>query len=282
MIYDCFPFNGESKLLEIRLHHHVQFVDKFVISESKYTYSGKPKPLFFNEIKDEYPFVKFNDKIIYRVFDNPPKQGESNWDYEYRQRNHLLGILPLLTTSDLILYLDCDEMIRDKSVIEAAFGNPLISMLDMKLCWYYFNCIIKPGSAYQNDYSMESCFKGRWCMGKIVNKNQLFSFANNLYRIREYGLWNRSSVNVIENAGWHFSNLGEPKRIYNKMKAFSHSDEFEEKYNISEELIQERKSKLVDPLGRPVEFMATELDVPEYVLKNIDKYREEILDVPNN
>ena len=40
MIYDCFPFNNELDLLEIRLNHHDYFVDKFVLSESKWTYSG--------------------------------------------------------------------------------------------------------------------------------------------------------------------------------------------------------------------------------------------------
>ena len=71
--------------------------------------------------------------------------------------------------------------------------------------------------------------------------------------------------------------------IYNKLMSFSHSDELPAKYNISPELINERKKNLLDPLGRKdVKFEQVELDVPEYVRQNLDRYKEYILgDVRN-
>ena len=59
-IFDCFIFNHEVELLEIRLNILNDYVDKFVISESKYTHSGAKKKLNFDINK----FSKFKKKII--------------------------------------------------------------------------------------------------------------------------------------------------------------------------------------------------------------------------
>ena len=45
-----------------------EYVDKFVIAESVYMHSGKPKKLIFDINK----FSKFKDKIIYIVVDKAP------------------------------------------------------------------------------------------------------------------------------------------------------------------------------------------------------------------
>ena len=275
MVYDCFPFYNELMLLEIRLNHHDSFVDKFVISESMFTYSGLPKRLYYNEVKDKKPFAKFKDKIIHLIYREPPR-GKMNWEYEHDQRNNLLQMLPIFKEKDLIIYLDCDEIIRDKKVIDEAMSLNQIVSLDMKLFWYYFNCIIKPDSEFQSDYSMEKCFDHRWHMGKICRKSHLKQF-DNLYSLREFCLHTPNDVYTIFNSGWHFSNLGSSDMIQNKLISFSHSDEFRDKYNLSAKEISKRKKQLKDPLGRDISFIQTELDVPQFILDNIEKYREYIL-----
>ena len=45
-----------------------KYVDKFIISESQYTHSGKKKKLNFNINK----FSEFKKKIIYLTIDNEP------------------------------------------------------------------------------------------------------------------------------------------------------------------------------------------------------------------
>ena len=42
-IYDCFIFNHEVELLEIRLNILDEYCDYFVITEGDITFSGKPK-----------------------------------------------------------------------------------------------------------------------------------------------------------------------------------------------------------------------------------------------
>ena len=53
MIYDCFQFFNELDILNLRLHIMSPIVDKFVISEATTTFSGLPKPLYYEENKDE-------------------------------------------------------------------------------------------------------------------------------------------------------------------------------------------------------------------------------------
>ena len=281
MIYDCFPFNNELDMLEIRLNHHSQFVDKFVLTECPWTYSGRSKPLYYDQVKDRSPFKEFKDRIIHNIYNISPN-GKTNWAYEHDQRNSLRRI-PFVG-GDLIIYADCDEIIRDKSVIERAavsITNYGIVTLDMELNWYYFNCVIKPGSKFQKDYSMEVCFNHRWRMAKIFSPVYLKVFKN-LYKIREANLWELQNDFTIESAGWHFSNIGDPILIDAKFRSFSHSEQLKNKYHITADLIAGRKAELRDPLGRDVSFVRTELDVPAYILDNIEKYEGYILNADNS
>ena len=91
MIYDCFSFFNELDLLEIRLETLDNVVDKFVLAESNYTHTGKPKPLYYKINKAR--FAKFNDKIIHVISPDPddPERAKSDVEYgwvcENRQRN---------------------------------------------------------------------------------------------------------------------------------------------------------------------------------------------------
>ena len=42
-IYDCFMYYDEDELLDLRLNILDEYVDKFIITESKFTHSGKVK-----------------------------------------------------------------------------------------------------------------------------------------------------------------------------------------------------------------------------------------------
>ena len=90
--------------------------------------------------------------------------------------------------------------------------------------------------------------------------------------LREYSVWNPDKCQTIFDSGWHFSNLGDPAFIYNKFMSYPTDAELRGQYDISPELIRERRSKLMDPLGRDVSFIQTELDVPQFVIDNIEKY----------
>ena len=46
-IYDCFMFFDEEMLLDFRLNYLNKYVDKFLITEAKYSHSGEKKKLNF-------------------------------------------------------------------------------------------------------------------------------------------------------------------------------------------------------------------------------------------
>ena len=60
-IFDCFIFNHEVELLEIRLNILNDYVDKFVITEGDMTISGLPKESHFLNNKERFP--KWEDKV---------------------------------------------------------------------------------------------------------------------------------------------------------------------------------------------------------------------------
>ncbi|CAO3568597.1 unnamed protein product [Mortierella alpina] len=62
-VFDVILLNDELDTLEIRLNELESVVDVFFIMEAEYTFSGKPKPLYFKE--HEARFRQFRDKIFH-------------------------------------------------------------------------------------------------------------------------------------------------------------------------------------------------------------------------
>ena len=69
-IYDCTTFYSEHMMMDVRFNILDKHVEKFIVTESTFSHSGKKKPLNFDI--NNYP--KFKDKIIYLVIDEEPKQ----------------------------------------------------------------------------------------------------------------------------------------------------------------------------------------------------------------
>jgi beta-1,4-mannosyl-glycoprotein beta-1,4-N-acetylglucosaminyltransferase len=88
-IYDFFLFHDEFDLLEIRLYEIYNYVTLFLIAESRYTLSGKKKPLYLRENWSK--FAKYHDKIR-RVEIELSRETKSQWDNEHRMRNEGLRV----------------------------------------------------------------------------------------------------------------------------------------------------------------------------------------------
>ena len=68
-IFDCTSFYDEHMMYEVRLNVLNDNVEKFIVTESTYSHSGRKKKLNFDI--NNYP--KFKDKIIYIVIDKEPE-----------------------------------------------------------------------------------------------------------------------------------------------------------------------------------------------------------------
>jgi beta-1,4-mannosyl-glycoprotein beta-1,4-N-acetylglucosaminyltransferase len=110
-VFDCFTFNDEIEVIDIRFHTLDKYVSKFIIVESNKTHQGNKKKINFN-IKY---FRKFEKKIKYLLLDDTllldkKKNDLNSWIRENNQRNFISKGLQNCSNEDIILISDADEI----------------------------------------------------------------------------------------------------------------------------------------------------------------------------
>lgn len=216
-IIDGFTFYNELDMLYYRLSALDDVVDYFIIVEATKTHAGKDKPLFFEENKHLYG--KFMNKIIHIIDDQlivPDTTKNEQWYNEIHQRDEIkkgLEILDLiLTSNDLLLVSDLDEIPDPNKLKEIKQNEVKIDFKAFEMDFYYYNlnCII------QNE---------KWYSARIINyglfKNNNLS-CNNV-RMGKFD-------DVIKKGGWHLSYFGDGEFIKNKLENFAHQEFNNEKY----------------------------------------------------
>ena len=223
-IFDCTTYYKEDLMLEVRFNILNKHVDKFVIAESKYSHSGEKKKLNFNINK----FSEFKKKIIYLAIDNEPKDiiyqtkniafVENEVDKRTNsvkrityQRNRLMDCLTDAKGEDYILYSDNDE-IPNLENFNFETNQSKILIFKQKLFYYKFNLFFDR----INWYGTKGCKKKdllsiTWLRNIKTKKYPIYRldtiFSKNKY----------TNVKIIENGGWHFTQLKTPKDIEIKL-----------------------------------------------------------------
>jgi beta-1,4-mannosyl-glycoprotein beta-1,4-N-acetylglucosaminyltransferase len=256
-IYDCFIFNHEIELLEIRLNVLNDYVDKFIITEGNVTFSGKPKESYFLNNKEK--FSKWQDKIILNQIEIP--EFDSPWSREIYSRNSVMN-LDIFQDCDIILTSDSDEI-----------PNPeVLEHLDE---WIrddiHFTFQQKAYHGHLNNLYTDKWFGTRAATYKYMKSTTVDD-------IRE-GTEDESKISgsIITNAGWHFTYCGDGNHVKQKINSFCDTQ-----YNIPEvtELVQENLKSGKDVLNRShIQYKKVQIDddFPEYIVNNKDKYSHLIL-----
>ena len=230
-IFDCTTFYSEHLMMDVRFNVLNEYVHKFIVSESTFSHSGKPKKLNFDI--NNYP--KFKDKIIYVIIDKEPndiiriedkllttvdKRSNSlkriNLSYDYMAKS-----LDIALDNDLIILSDNDE-IPNLGSKKFKNSNKDIFIFKQLFFYYKFNLL----------YDLVP-----WYGTKAVKKKKLLSMSwlKNL-KNKQYPFWrldtlfsNNKYINldIINDGGWHFTNLKTPEELYQKLTNFGHHDEFE-------------------------------------------------------
>ena len=78
----------EEVVVDVRLNTLNEFVDYFVIVESKFTHKGDPRELKFNHKK----FEKFKKKIIYLVYEEKPSEIMKNFQMKIVNKKRMVSI----------------------------------------------------------------------------------------------------------------------------------------------------------------------------------------------
>lgn len=242
-IYDCFLFFNELEILEIRLNELYEYVDKFVLVESKETFRGNPKPLFFSENRDL--FKKFEEKIIHVVVDTHIET-DNPWIREGFQRNQILKGLIGCDENDIIIISDVDEIIRGNNL--SNFVNAIRH--DKK---DFIGASLKMYACYLNRYAGEWIGPVAMRYGYLLNSNP------------EHFRNKRSFANIFYDMGWHFTWMGGVEKYISKLEAFSHVDS-----DVPERKDPDRIKKEME-MGN---FVTIDDSFPRYVRENKSFFEE--------
>ena len=135
-IYDCVTFYNENLQVNLRFNILNDYVDKFVICESRFDHKGNKKKLNFKIDK----FTKFKDKIIYLILDRQFPNITSPWITQAYQREFLLENLKDLNSEDYVMFSDPDEIPRPELLknfnLKKKFGIFMQKMFCYKLNIY--------------------------------------------------------------------------------------------------------------------------------------------------
>lgn len=210
-LFDCFTFFNELDILDIRFKQHDSFVDKFVIVESKKTFTGLDKTLFFEENKDT--FKKYLHKIIHIIVDELP-ESQDPFVREHYQRNMIQSALKTATAADTIIISDVDEIIREDAARAAVEFDGYVE-LNMPMFQFYLN-LMQSSSGWSAPYAFkhkyiehitqfQSLSLARW------TRNEIIPYFESLNKFKR-----------IMNSGWHFTHLGGIDKMITKFQSYSH------------------------------------------------------------
>tara|TARA_B100000989_G_C19463200_1_gene437132 strand:- start:135 stop:1007 length:873 start_codon:yes stop_codon:yes gene_type:complete len=288
-IFDCTTYFEEDLMMDIRFNILDPYVDKFVVCEANYSHSGNNKKINF----DINNFKKFKDKIIHVVVESQPegiKEGNDNTTLRMNsikriehQRNHIHKGLSLANDEDLIMYSDNDE-IPNLSKINFRKSNSRMFVFKQKIFYYKLNLL----------YDRLNWFGTKCCKLKNLKEIKILREVKpkkfKFYRIDTlFSNLKFINLQIIDEGGWHFTNLKKPDQLLNKyLNDEMHSEFLERNITVKEieRLVSEKKinyDHFADSKSSKKQFNEFELKkidislLPVYIQENIKKYEDWII-----
>ena len=290
-IFDCTTFYSEHLMMDVRFNVLNEYVHKFIVSESTFSHSGKPKKLNFDI--NNYP--KFKDKIIYVIIDKEPndiiriedkllttvdKRSNSlkriNLSYDYMAKS-----LDIALDNDLIILSDNDE-IPNLGSKKFKNSNKDIFIFKQLFFYYKFNLLYDLVPWYGSKAAKKKKLLSMSWLRNLKNKQYQFWRLDTLFSNNKY-----INLDIINDGGWHFTNLKTPEELYQKLTNFGHHDEFELSgltVNDLKKKIEEKKvffNHFVDKENYKerwnYDYKLKKIDnelLPQYLKNNLKKFKE--------
>ena len=289
-IFDCTTYYSEDLMLEVRFNILNEFVDKFIISEAKFSHSGEKKKLNFDINK----FKEFKKKIVYITVDEEPKniiykkKGENFFEREEdkrinsinrisHQRDKIIEALEEADDEDYVLYSDNDE-IPNLENFDFENNSSKILIFKQKLYYYKFNLFFDRISWFgTKGCKKKNLLSFSWLRDVKSRKYPIFRldtfFSNNKY----------TNVKIIENGGWHFSQVKSPEDIEVKLLNGEQHAEFKQTGKNLDYITDLVKRKKIDydhkaksneyKYSNEFELKTVPIDsLPVFLKKNYEKY----------
>tara|TARA_B100000965_G_scaffold217937_1_gene182430 strand:- start:2624 stop:3493 length:870 start_codon:yes stop_codon:yes gene_type:complete len=282
----------EEIVLDTRLNYLDPYVDYFVIVESCFTHRGDRRKLKFDIKK----FEKFKDKLIYKVYEEIPdkietvlesddestKSGKYIMNALHRengQRNFIKEGIKQAYEEDLILISDVDE-IPNLSKINFENINQKIILFKQEMFYYKFNLKL-PGIEWTGTKGCKKkhLINPQW-LRNIKDRRYPFYRLDVLFSEKKF-----INVKIINNGGWHFSNIKSAEEIEHKLKSYLHHREFDlepldtegiKKIMANKQAIYDLSvDKTVNKIGIGNKLEKYNLDnLPEIIKLNLEKYKK--------
>ena len=291
-IFDCFMYFDEDIVLDVRLNYLDKYVDKFIIIESKYNHKGEKRTPLFNIDK----FKKFENKIKYILTNEIPTgieniKADDNkseiyrksifnaWKRENLQRNQISEGLSDAQEEDWVIISDLDE-IPNLSEIKLKNINDNFVFFKQDMMYYKFNLRLENyiwvGSKACKMKNLESPQRIR----DIKERKYSWWRVDTYFSKKKY-----NNILFVENGGWHFSYLKNPKDIEKKLKSYLHHIDYDLN-PVGEKGIQEMINNKKTIYNIKADQKENKFDgtnklnkininlLPSYILENKDKLKD--------
>ena len=286
-IIDTTTFFEEHLMMNLRFNILNSFVDHFIVCEARFTHSGKKKEINFK--KSNYP--EFEDKITHLIINNEPtdiikKEKLSSYDLRFNsiariraQRDYLMKSLDDYSPDDYIIYSDNDE-IPNLEFFDFNKNNNKIILFKQKLFYYKLNLLLPNVDWYGSKACKIKHLKSIDSLRAIKNKRYNLFRIDTLFSNIKY-----QSVNIVNDGGWHFSNLKNIDELERKYLNDENHAEYEAlghsiskiKNNLKNKTIDYDHSAKKDSTNR---FNSTKLEtidisiLPKFIKDNTEKYSD--------
>jgi len=280
----------EDIVLDLRLNTLDKYVDFFVIVESNFTHKGDKRELKFDIKK----FNKFEKKIIYLVYDVEPEgielvnneddEGTKSRKYilnaakrENGQRNYIANGIKNASPDDFIMISDVDEIPNLSNFNFKEIENKIV-LFKQHMFYYKFNLKI-PNLLWTGT---KGCLKKNLLNPQWIRNVKDRKYP--IYRIDTFFSKKKYiNVKIIDNGGWHFSNIKTAEEIEYKLKSYLHHREFDLEplstegikkiMNNKQAIYDLRVDQTVNKIGTGSKLERFELEnLPSYILENKKNY----------
>ena len=284
-IIDTTTYFEEKLMMNLRFNILNSYVDHFIVCEARFTHSGKNKDINFK--KTDYP--EFADKIIHLIIDKEPadiikkenlKPQELRFNSVARiraQRDYIMEALNSFSSDDYLIYSDNDE-IPNLEFFDFNKNRDKIILFKQKLFYYKFNLLMPNVDWYGSKACKIKDLKSIEILRAIKNKKYNILRFDTLFSNLKH-----QSVNIINNGGWHFSNLKNIEELERKYLNDENHAEYEALGHSIDKIKDNLKNKTIDydhsaKKDSKSRFNSTKLEtidmskLPKFIQINKEKY----------
>ena len=238
---------------------------------------------------NDYP--KFKDKIIHIILEKEPEDlivKENLTAQEKRlnsinriraQRNYIKNYLNEFSLEDYIIHSDNDE-IPNLEKFNLKLNSKKFVIFNQKIFYYKLNLSLPDLNWYGSKACKLKHLKSIDYLRSIKNREYSYLRVDTLFSD-----YKQNSVEIVNDGGWHFSNLKTIESLENKYLNDENHAEYEIQNNSLEKIKDNVRRQIVpynykakkDSINRFDETKLTKVDIeglPKYIKKNIIKFKE--------